>query len=155
MKRLLYTALILLAFIANPAFSHDVKEGDIQIDHPWMRMVPVPGMNGAGYMNLVNATDKPDRLIAVKGDWAKKFEIHETRDNNGMMEMSPVPQGVLLPSGERVELQPAGYHVMIMKIERQIRPGERMPVTLVFENAGEIDTFIVAQPLSGDERQHH
>ncbi|WP_094712610.1 copper chaperone PCu(A)C [Hahella sp. CCB-MM4] len=155
MKKLLLSALILLSSISAPAFSHGAKEGDIMVKHPWMRMVPVAGMNGAGYMTLTNMSDHQDRLVAIKGDWAKKFEIHETRDNNGMMEMQPVPEGVALPPGKTVELQPAGYHVMIMKIERQIRPGERLPVTLVFERNQQIDTFIVAQSLSGNDHEHH
>ena len=43
--------------------------------------------NGAAYISVANAGSKADRLIAVKGDVAKRMEIHTHLNRNGIMRM--------------------------------------------------------------------
>jgi copper(I)-binding protein len=50
----------------------------------------------------------------------------------GVMKMRAVPK-IDLPAGKTVELKPGGYHLMLMNLERPLRDGETVPVTLVFE----------------------
>ncbi len=137
------------------AWGHGDTLGDIKVVHPWMRAVPVPGMNGAGYMTIINTGSSADRLIAVETDWVKKAEIHETSEENGMMSMMPLPDGVEIPANSTVTLEPGAIHIMLMKTVREVNPKTRIPVTLVFEHAGKMHTQIVAQPLTGDSHQHH
>ncbi len=39
----------------------------------------------------------------------------------------------------RAELKPGGMHVMFMSINRQLKAGETVRATLVFEKAGKVD----------------
>lgn len=55
-----------------------------------------------------------------------------------MMTMRPV-DGIDVPAGGRVVLEPGGYHVMVMDLERDLVGGEELPVTLTFEQAGDIE----------------
>jgi len=40
---------------------------------------------------------------------------------------------VELPAGKTVELKPGGYHVMLMDLKQQVKEGDTVPLTLVFE----------------------
>jgi copper(I)-binding protein len=53
---------------------------------------------------------------------------------DNVMKMRQVP-GIDLPAGQPVELKPGGYHVMLIDLARQINPGDRIPLTLVVEDA--------------------
>lgn len=125
------------------------------IHHAWMRQVVMEGMNAGGYFEIRNGKDQDDRLIAVKADFAKMVELHQTQEKDGMMEMAPLESGAVVPAGGVLTFQPGGMHVMLMGMQRKTTPGEHLPVTLVFEKAGEIQTDMVVQPLSGSELSHH
>ena len=148
------TFWVLLSF-ASVAWGHGDELGDISVSHPWMRAIPIPGMNGAGYMNITNNGKVDDRLLEVKAGWVAKAEIHETSENDGMMSMMPLPEGIVIPANSSTSLEPGAVHVMLMKTNKQIMPGDRLPVSLIFEHAGELKTHFVAQPLTGDSHQHH
>ena len=38
-----------------------------------------------------------------------------------------------LPAGQTVELKSGGYHVMLMDLKQQVKAGDTVPLTLVFE----------------------
>ena len=54
-----------------------------------------------------------------------------------MAKMRALTEGLALPAGAAVTLTPGGYHLMFMKIDRQLQVGATHDVTLVFEQAGE------------------
>lgn len=93
------------------------------------------GSVGAAFMTLVNEGHKGDRLIAAQADIATTVEIHQTLIENEVMRMEPV-SGIDVPAGERVELKPGGYHIMLIGLKRDLEPGTQIPLTLTFEKSG-------------------
>lgn len=93
--------------------------------------------NGAVYMTIRNMTDVEDKLVKAESDIAEAIELHAVEDNNGVMEMRPVPQ-LDIPAGGEVELRPGGFHVMLIGLNQELTPGSLIDVTLQFEQAGEI-----------------
>jgi copper(I)-binding protein len=57
----------------------------------------------------------------------------------GMMTMQPV-ESIPVPAGEKVELAPGGYHIMLLEVKKVLAVGDTIEVTLTFEKAGEITT---------------
>lgn len=55
-----------------------------------------------------------------------------------MMGMRELEDGLELPAGEEVSLEPGGYHIMLLELQEPIVEGDTIPVTLMFENAGEV-----------------
>jgi copper(I)-binding protein len=43
-----------------------------------------------------------------------------------------------VPAGESVELAPGGYHGMLMGLTATLAEGDSFPVTLSFQNSGEV-----------------
>ena len=56
---------------------------------------------------------------------------------SGMMEMREVEE-IAVPAGSTVELEPGGFHVMLLDVQRELTPGETIELTLTFEVAGEM-----------------
>ncbi|MFN8453331.1 MAG: copper chaperone PCu(A)C [Anaerolineae bacterium] len=91
--------------------------------------------NGAVYMKLTNNSQNDDALIAAKTDVAKTVELHETTMGEGdMMQMRPVIN-IPIPAGGSVTLQPGGLHVMLIGMQKQLAPGDKISLTLTFEKA--------------------
>ncbi len=94
------------------------------------------GANSAAYMRLVNSGDA-DTLIAATTDVAEVVELHTVEmTEEGVMQMRPVP-GIDVPASGEVELQPGGFHVMMIGLNDDLKEGEMVDITLTFENAGE------------------
>lgn len=102
----------------------------VTIEEPWIRAT-APGQTVAGgYMKLRSA--KSSALVAVSTPLTARAEIHEMSMEAGVMKMRAVPK-IDLPAGKTVELKPGGYHLMLMNLDRPLRDGETVPITLVFE----------------------
>lgn len=122
---------LLLALAASPALAQ------VSIDQPWMRATAPGAKVAGGFMVLHNKGKAPDRLVAAASPVAERVELHVHIDDGGVMKMRQV-QGFDVPAGGRFELKPGGAHLMFMNIKRQIKEGEKIPVTLTFEKAGEV-----------------
>lgn len=91
--------------------------------------------NSAAYMILVNPGSQADRLLRVESDLANAVELHLSEMKNDVMTMHPV-EAIEVPAGGQAELKPGGYHIMLIGLKRELKPGDKVTFTLVFEKAG-------------------
>ncbi len=91
--------------------------------------------NGAVYMVLMNEGSSDDALLSAKTDIAEIVELHQTKIENDVMKMSPVPN-VPVPAGDSVKLEPGGLHVMLINLKEELVPGKKISLTLNFEKSG-------------------
>ena len=141
MNRFAMALAATLTLLAPAAFAHDTVIGDLTIAHPMAFETAITAQTGAGYMVITNTGDTDDRLIAVRGDFPR-VEVHEIINTNDVMQMRQLEQGLLIPAGETVTLEPGGYHVMIMGLPAPFQVGDDLPLTLVFETAGEVELLV-------------
>lgn len=118
-------ALLALA-IAGPALAQ------VSVKDPWVRATVAEQKATGAFMQL-NSTGN-SRLVEMRSAVAGVVEIHEMAMEGSVMRMRAVP-GLELPAGRAVELKPGGYHLMLMDLKGQIKPGQEVPLTLVFEDA--------------------
>jgi copper(I)-binding protein len=95
------------------------------------------GMNSAAYMLIHNGTSQTDRLLRVESNAAQAVELHRSEVVDEVMTMRPV-ESIEIPAGGEVRLEPGGLHVMLIGLTQPLEAGSSIPLTLVFENAGEI-----------------
>jgi len=131
---LMLTALPALA--QSPAAS---RAGDLLVETPWARATPGGAKVAAGYLTLSNRGPEPDRLLGAAAPFAGRAEIHTTIQDNGVMRMRQLTQGVDIPPGGRVELKPGGEHIMFMELTAGLREGERRRAVLTFAKAGQVE----------------
>jgi len=121
-------------FTLCAAFS---AQAQMQIEKPWARATAPGATIAGGYMLIRNQGAAGDRLVAVSSPAAAKVEMHVSSNDNGIMKMREVP-GYDVPAKGTFELKPSGAHLMFMNIKRPFKEGEKVPVTLKFEKAGEV-----------------
>lgn len=125
--RICSTTLLTLALVTASA-----AHGAVSVEEPWVRAT-APGQAVAGaYLRL--RSDTPVALVAVETSASKKAEIHEMRMEGQVMRMRPVEK-IALPAGQSVELRPGGYHLMLIDVIHPLKPGDKVPLTLVIESA--------------------
>jgi cytochrome oxidase Cu insertion factor (SCO1/SenC/PrrC family)/mono/diheme cytochrome c family protein len=102
-----------------------------------------PAWNTAAtYLTLTNAADRAIALTGVTTSAAKKVELHEMKQENGMMAMRQLDRIVIAP-GETRKLSPGGTHLMLIDTTRTLRDGETISLTLQFDD-GSLQTLNAA-----------
>lgn len=111
----------------------------IRLESPWARRAPVGGghghANGAVYVTIKNEGPEGDALISATSDVANAVELHETVREGDVMKMRPLPR-LDVPAAGAVEMKPGGHHIMLLGLKRDLKPGDRVTLTLSFEKAG-------------------
>ncbi|MCS7173914.1 MAG: copper chaperone PCu(A)C [Armatimonadetes bacterium] len=128
------------------------QQTPVEIKNPWAR----PGNRGgnsAVYLEIRNHQPHPDRLVAAGTDVAEAVELHETRTEGGMHRMQRVGS-IEVPANGQVALRPGGLHVMLIRLNTDLRVGDRFPLILRFERAGRIIAEVVVreQSAGGEHR---
>ena len=122
--------LLALACLAAPAWAQ------VEIENAWSRATAPGASVAAGYLIVRNKGASPDRLVGARSPAAAKVETHVTVREGDIMRMREV-KGYDLPPGAAFELKPGGAHLMFVDVRRPFKEGDRIPVTLRFERAGE------------------
>jgi len=52
---------------------------------------------------------------------------------------------VEVPAGGDLSFAPGGYHVMLMGLKQELKPGDSFPLMLTFEKAGQLTVQVVVQ----------
>ncbi|MDX6748944.1 copper chaperone PCu(A)C [Geminicoccaceae bacterium 1502E] len=138
MRHLKLAALAAALLGSTAAFAHDFTVGDLRIDHPWSRATSASQANGVAYAVIENRGEAADRLVSASAEVASKVEIHNNiLDDKGVVRMRQVEGGIEIPAGGKLELKPGSYHVMMMGLQAPLAEGQRFPLVLTFEKAGE------------------
>lgn len=152
MKTVVMAALAAFTF-GTQAFAHDYQIGDLTIAHPMSFETAETARTGASYMTITNTGTTDDRLVEARADFPR-VEVHEILRDGDVMQMRQLEQGLIIPAGEAVTLEPGGYHVMYMGVTDNFEVGDEFPLTLVFEQAGEIEVTIKVEARMGEAMDH-
>lgn len=153
--RLRHMASGLVALVAAATFSSlavAADAGGIAIVDAWARPSAIVGGNGAGYFTVENQGEEADTLLKVEADVSKSVELHTMTMDGMVMRMRKITSAVVPPHGKLV-FAPGGNHVMFIGLKAPLKEGDSLPVTLVFEHAGAIETAMsVRKPMPAPER---
>ena len=125
----------------------------VEIENPWARATAPGAKVGAGYFTIRNKSDKADRLVGASSAAAARVETHVVEKQGDVMRMREV-KGYEVPAKGSFELKPGGPHLMLVDIRRQLKEGEKVPVVLRFQNAGEVKAELEVRPLGGAPKGH-
>lgn len=124
-------------------------QAQVTVNEPWVRATVASQKATGAFMQLSSPANT--RLVAAKSSVANVVEIHEMAMVGDMMKMRAIP-GIDVPAGKAVELKPGGYHVMLIDLKGQIKAGDTVPITLVFEGTDKkqqtVEIKAPARPLN-------
>jgi copper(I)-binding protein len=157
-------ALIVGVSLAACAGDNDKKAaGGIAVKDAWVRPTTAQmdssssgSMDNSGdvsgaFMVIENTSSRAERLVkaSVSADVAESVEIHETTiDENSVMRMRPV-EGIDVPANGSVELKPGGYHIMLLNVKKELKPGDKLPLTLTFTSGQTVTVEAEVRAMEG------
>ena len=124
------------------------EQPEIQIEDVWSRPVIVKkttrnddfeknkSYTGAVYLKINNTGGQPDKLLAAKSDICEVTEIHQTKIENGVMQMIMVEDGLEIPAKGLVEFKTGGHHIMLIGLKESLEPGKHFEISFHFEKSG-------------------
>ena len=137
---------------ANPEATQVDAEA-LSFDGAWVKAAD-DGMT-AVFGELRNNTDEDINLVEAKYADAKMVELHETEgDGSGGMSMQEKEGGFTIPTGESLHFEPGGDHIMIMGLEKAIKPGEQISLDLVTADGETVEVTAVAKEYSGAQEDY-
>lgn len=150
-KSLLLTLVSLVLIGFSPASALQAHENDtahpLEIADVWARKTRRT-MSAAVYLSIHNATGKPDTLLSAQTERAAMATLHLSGEQDGVMRME-MQDSVPIPAGETVLFEPGGLHIMLMQLTEPLEEGSVFPLTLAFEQAGEVTVYVDVTGLAG------
>ncbi|MET3497818.1 copper chaperone PCu(A)C [Variovorax boronicumulans] len=132
-------ALSAASFLVSTAYAQ------VTVKDAWVRAT-VPKQQATGAFMQISAP-QDSKLVSASSPVTPVVEVHEMAVQDGVMRMRQVPS-VALPAGKTVELKPGGYHVMLLDLKQQVKEGDTVPLTLVFEGKdGKRESLEVKAPV--------
>lgn len=129
--------------------------GKIEVHDAIVAVPPNPSQAAVRFV-IENGTDVDDELVAASSPVAERTEVHKSDvDDEGRSTMEAVPS-LAIPAGESVTFEAGGLHVMLTGITEELTAGETVPLTLTFEEAGDIAVTVeVVAPGDDDHMEDH
>lgn len=108
------------------------------------RPAPLAGGTGAVYFLLHNGGNTPVTLLGGESSASTAVEIHTTINDEGVMKMRQITDGVELGADGSIQLVPGGMHIMLVDLAAPLAEGDTFTLTLHFDGA---DDFTMDVPV--------
>ncbi|HIE54237.1 MAG TPA: copper chaperone PCu(A)C [Chromatiaceae bacterium] len=153
------TALFLALFLVAPTWAGSAAD-DIEVIDPWAREIPPNMTTSAGFLAMKNSGSREHKLVGAESPVTGMVELHTHINDQGVMRMRPV-ENMPIPAGGTTELKPGGLHLMLMRLKKPIKAGDKLPITLIFEDGSrkeieaEVRRFDMMMKSSGSMHMKH
>lgn len=153
-------SLFLLSGVVGCAMDHSAPKGsteifsagDISVTGSWANAGKENG-NSAAYMTILNNGATADTLLSVTSTAAQFTELHQSLEEDGISLMRKVRKLTVEPN-QPVSLEPGSYHIMLIKLDADLIKGEDLPLTLTFEQAGDVQITAPIMKAGGGHAHH-
>ncbi|NKB76761.1 MAG: copper chaperone PCu(A)C [Gammaproteobacteria bacterium] len=151
MKKAVFSFLALLLAVIT-LYGFYFKPNTMMIHHGWARSAP-PNSPMAGYFELHNHSDQDYHLVGASSDDFATVMVHRSYEESGVAKMSHVDE-VAIQQGENLDFAPGGFHLMLMKRNRDFEIGDKTSVVLRFKNGSEMHTDLEVKAMDGKKHNH-
>lgn len=128
--------VLLLTFVSSYSHAENTpSNAHISFTKPWIRLLPPTVMSTAGYVEINNSNTVADKLLDVWSPTINGVSVHQTKEVDGLLKMLKAENTTIPPMGKLV-LQPGGYHLMLMGLEKPLVESETVMICFEFEKAG-------------------
>lgn len=105
----------------------------VTVTDPYVRAIPPVVKTTAAFMQL-RSSDAVERFVVdASSPAASAVELHMHTMDDGVMRMRRIVH-IHLPPDQTVSLEPGGLHIMLFDLTAPIAPGDRIPITLTFDD---------------------
>jgi len=124
MKKLSFLLIFFSLVVLGNANAH------IEVSNSWARLTP----NGVGalFLEIQNSHPESDVLTQASSPNAKSVMIHQTERKNNITSMKHLMKGINIPANGNISLKPGSYHIMLSGLDKDLKLGDKIEVTLEF-----------------------
>lgn len=153
--RSVFVSIIALLLLVAPSATMPIRadEATLTISDVWARKTRRT-TSAAVYLKIHNASEVGESLLGASSPIANMTMMHLSQETDGIMTME-MQDTVNVPTGETIAFAPGGLHIMLMGLSNPLAEGDTFPLTLSFENAGDITVSVEVTGLSGPEPKGH
>jgi len=126
---------------------------NLKVEDGYVRATPPSLPNSAAFMKVINSSNETVSIVKALSNVSKVVELHTHLMKDGVMKMVQVPK-IDVPANGEVSLQPGGFHIMLIGLNKALKEGESVTLTLEFSN-GESKTITVPVKTVMDGMKHH
>ena len=143
-----------LALILSLPLAACEQPTEVAVTDAWARDSVGRTASAAVFMTI--SSPGADRLVGASSPVAKKTDLMTMEMAGGAMTMTYL-DGIDIPAGDPVSLDPSGLHVWLEDLRQPLRAGQTFPLVLEFEKAGERRVAVsviepaAAPPIPGSE----
>ena len=138
--------LILLVVLASIARARD-GNGAVRLTGAWIRALPL-ALPSAGYFTLENGTGADLVLVGAESPACGHVSLHKSELTGGICRMRDEAE-VDVPALGQIRFAPESYHLMCGGARPILKPGARVPVTLIFKNGHRLTADFSVRDASG------
>ena len=153
MNTCLYRILgVMLLLIGTPPA---MAGATLTVNEPWIREAPPTARVMAGYLTIINGSDKPVPVTSISSPDFETAEIHRTVVEEGVARMLPVSQ-LEIPANSQLKLEPGGLHMMFSGPQRPMLEGATVTLTIHYNHGSNVTvTAPVIRKTAEDHSHHH
>ncbi|MEF7615459.1 copper chaperone PCu(A)C [Aquincola sp. MAHUQ-54] len=141
-RRVLLTLLVCAASGAWMPPAQAQPSPAVKVEAPWARPTVQGQQAGGGFLRIESKA--ADRLVGGSTPVAGRVELHTMAMEGDVMRMRQL-DAIDVPANKPVELKPGSLHLMLMELRAPLKAGDRFPLTLRFEKAGEVTVEVAVQ----------
>jgi copper(I)-binding protein len=122
-------------------------QSQLTIINPWFRPA-AEGSNTAFFFEAVNNSDKPDTLFKAESQLSELVEVHETYSKgNDIMGMRRI-DFVEIPPKSVVKFKPRDLHIMLLRLNTNLKIGEKGKIKLFFKRNGIVEIIGIVKDMT-------
>ncbi len=147
MRRFLFVSLVLVCLVAVLGGCALFQTSSLAVSNARSNACKA-GDNCGVFMTIADSASDGDVLVGAKAEVAESAGLHTVvKDSQGGMKMTPV-ENIPVPGSGSVELKPGSLHIMLMKLNKDLKAGDTFPLTLKYQKAGDMTVQVKVQPAN-------
>ena len=141
LRTILAVLTLILVAACGRAPSSDVDISAARITEPITgRTVSLGGFE-------VKAIGEDMRLLSVSSEAASRIELHTMLNEDGVLKMRRLPDGLTVAAGETATLGSGGPHLMVFGLRDDLVAGDEITLQITYEQAGQTRTRSVGSVI--------
>ncbi|MBE2279052.1 MAG: copper chaperone PCu(A)C [Ignavibacteriaceae bacterium] len=126
------------------------QDNSIKISDSWVRPA-FENSNSAIYFQIENNSGKSDFLTGVESEIAQLTEIHETFSEGDKLMMRKI-ESVEIKANSKFDFKPRAHHIMLIKLKKDLKIGDKVEFTLIFKNAGKKNVVAIVKEQNSKKK---
>jgi len=124
----------ILIVLFSVSFGHK-SYAELAVDDAWIRSGPPNSKTFAGYLKFTNTSSTEIFIKELKSNAFEKIEMHSSFAEGGISSMKEL-NALEIPAHSAFNLEPGGYHLMLMKPKKEVKETDLVELMIYFEAEG-------------------